>query len=187
MSIRGGHFVIDDSTISANVTGPGPVTNGVESIGRGIDIVVNQDAVIQNKAVLETNVVGNATPDARYGGVHVQADRIEIVGVLDPDLFPFTGISSNILLGSLGGNSGPIDLDANSILGKDIGQIQTITEGVGEAGNISLTADPQYRPEYGHHSITLDGCGGRYGQYSPYQYERKHFHHVLPCDLSGKH
>jgi len=60
--IRGGQFVLDNSTISANVTGPGPVTNGVESIGSVIDIQVSQDAVIQNLDVLETNVTGNATP-----------------------------------------------------------------------------------------------------------------------------
>ena len=53
--IRGGNFVIDNSTISANVTGPGPVIDGKESIGGGIDILVSQDAVIRNGAVLETN------------------------------------------------------------------------------------------------------------------------------------
>ena len=39
---------LDNSTISANVTGPGPIVNGVEAIGGGIDIQVSQDAVIQN-------------------------------------------------------------------------------------------------------------------------------------------
>ena len=48
--IRGGQFLLDNSTISANVTGPGPVINGVESIGGGIDIQVSQNAVIQNGA-----------------------------------------------------------------------------------------------------------------------------------------
>src|SRR5215467_2257786 len=56
VSIRGGQFVLDNSTISANVTGPGPVTNGVEAIGGGIDIQVSQDAVIQNGGLLTTNV-----------------------------------------------------------------------------------------------------------------------------------
>src|SRR5262249_31822886 len=46
--IRGGQFLLDNSTISGNVTGPGPVINGSESIGTGIDIQVSQDAVIQN-------------------------------------------------------------------------------------------------------------------------------------------
>ena len=57
--IRGGQFILDNSTISANIKGPGPITNGVESIGGGIDIVVNQDAVIQNGALIDTSVVRN--------------------------------------------------------------------------------------------------------------------------------
>jgi filamentous hemagglutinin family protein len=138
--IRGGHFVINDSTISANVTGPGPSTNGVESIGGGIDIVVSQDALIQNLAVIETNVADNATPGIQYGGVNITAGHIEIAGVLDPELFPFTGIKSDVLPGSTGGHSGNVELKADSILGKDLGQIETLTEGAGNAGNIKLTA-----------------------------------------------
>ena len=60
--IRGGRFLVDDSTIFANVTSPGPVTDGLESIGGGIDIQVSQDAVIQNGALLDTTVSGNASP-----------------------------------------------------------------------------------------------------------------------------
>src|SRR5262249_52934136 len=142
--IRGGQFVLDNSTISANVTGPGPVINGAESIGGGIDIVVSQDAVIQNGAVLETNILGNATPGVTYGGVHVKADRIEIIGSQDFDNFPFTGITSDIAPRSTGGNSGNIVLEANSIQVQDFGLfnegIESITRGAGNTGNISLTA-----------------------------------------------
>src|SRR5215831_1313943 len=100
VSIRGGQFVLDNSTISANVTGPGPMVNGSESIGGGVDIQVSQDAVIQNGAVIGTDVVGNATPGGTYGGVHVKADRIEIIGSQDFKNFPTTGITSDISLGS---------------------------------------------------------------------------------------
>ena len=41
--IRGGNFVLDNSTISANVTGSGPIINGAETIGGGIDIQVSQE------------------------------------------------------------------------------------------------------------------------------------------------
>ena len=51
--IRGGRFVIDDSTILANVTGP-----SIGAPGTGIDIVVNEDAMIQNAAILENKCVG---------------------------------------------------------------------------------------------------------------------------------
>src|SRR5215472_8575640 len=81
--IRGGRFVIDGSRISANTTGPavGPL---VGQPGAGIDVQVSQDAVIQNGAVLETQVAQNVAPGIGSGGVRVKADRIEIVGVL-PD------------------------------------------------------------------------------------------------------
>jgi filamentous hemagglutinin family protein len=138
VSIRGGQFVLDNSTISANVTGPGPVTNGVEAIGGGIDIVVSQDATIQNAAVLETNILGNATPGVQYGGVHVKADGIEILG--DIDNFAFIGIRSDIAPGSTGGNSGNITLEANSILIKDFATIESATLGAGNTGNIALRA-----------------------------------------------
>jgi len=142
--IRGGRLVVDDSRISANITGP-----GVGDPGKGIDIVVSQDAVIKNGAVLETNVVGNADPNIKYGGVHVKADRIEIVGALPTDLPadpdappPFTGVRSDVAEGSMGGGRGDINLEANSILVKDFGTFSTIVEattgGVGDAGNIVL-------------------------------------------------
>ena len=41
--IRGGNFVLDNSTISANVTGSGPIIDGAETIGGGIDIQVSQE------------------------------------------------------------------------------------------------------------------------------------------------
>jgi filamentous hemagglutinin family protein len=151
--IRGGQFLLDNSTISANVTGPGPVTNGVESIGRVIDIVISQDAVIQNGAVLETNVPGNATTDVQYGGVHVKADQIQIIGSQDFDNFPFTGIRSDVVTGSTGGNSGNITLEANSILVQDLGTFSTIVEattgGAGNSGNIVLN---------GNANLHLDGA-----------------------------
>src|SRR5215472_2128108 len=105
--IRGGQFVLDKSTISANVTGPGLVINGVESIGGGIDIQVSQNAEILTGSLLQTNVVGNATPGVTYGGTHIKADRIEIIGDPGFDFVngPFTEIHSDVALGSTGGNS----------------------------------------------------------------------------------
>ena len=138
--IRGGQFVLDNSTISANITGPGPVTGGVESIGGGIDILVSQNGEILTGSLLQTNVLGNATPGVTYGGVHIKADRIEIIG--DPGFDfnngPFTGIHSDVASGSTGGNSGPIKLEANSILVQDFVTIGTLTQGNGTAGDIIL-------------------------------------------------
>ena len=141
--IRGGRFLVDDSRISANVAGPGPITNGVESIGRGIDIQVSQDAVLQNGALIDTTVVGNATPVVQYGGVHLKADNIELRGIVDFEagIFVPTTIQSNVVPGSTGGRSGNIELEANSILVQDFGNLETNTNGTGDAGNILLKAN----------------------------------------------
>ena len=142
--IRGGQFVLDNSTISANVTDSGPIIAGVESIGHGIDIVVRQDAVIQNGAILQTNVMGNASPSVQYSGVHVKADRIEILGSQDFENFPVTGIFSSVAQDNTGGSSGDIKLEANSILVREFGTFTTFleagTDGAGNSGNILMKA-----------------------------------------------
>ncbi len=154
--IRGGRFVIENSRISANVTGSGPITNGTESVASGIDIGVNQDAVIRNNAVLETNILGTATPSVTYSGVRLQAGRIEIAGSGFPP--SFTGIRSNVgtdVQGhAQGGKSGNIVLEADSILINGMGALETIVHGApaqpdaspsisptSTAGGITVTAD----------------------------------------------
>ncbi len=105
--IRGGHLLIDESRISANVTGP----TIRQFIGPNIDIEVTQDAVIRNKAVLETSV----DPGVAFGssGTHIKADRITIRGVPgsieDFGTVPLTGIISNT---QGAGNAGSIVLRA---------------------------------------------------------------------------
>jgi filamentous hemagglutinin family protein len=166
--IRGGSFILDNSTISANVTGPGTITNGVEAIGSGIDIQVSQNALIQNSGILETNVFGDVTPGKNYNGVQVKADHIEITGTGFP--FPFTGIRSNVGIitqspfgppitqpAANGGNSGNITLEANSILIRGFAAVETQVNGLppsppapgspplppptSKAGDINLTAN----------------------------------------------
>ncbi len=87
--IRGGQFVIDDSRISANVTGPA-TGQFVGTPGQGIDIQVTQDAVIQNAGVLQTNITGDFPSAVSAGDVRITADRILITGVPGPGLnFPY--------------------------------------------------------------------------------------------------
>lgn len=162
--IRGGQFVLDNSTISANVTDSGVVKNGVESIGTGIDIILSQDATIQNVAAIETNVTGNATPGVTYGGVHMKAEHIKILGAPDVSLNTeaFTHIHSNVASESLGGNSGPITLEADSILVKnfsttDIPIIGTNTEGTGNGGDIILKTSGSI--ELNHALLETDSFG----------------------------
>jgi filamentous hemagglutinin family protein len=151
--IRGGNFVLDNSTISANVTASGPSMNGAETVGGGIDLTVNGNAVIQNGGVLETNIVGNVTPDVAYSGVQIKADHIELAGSDLP--FVFTGIRSDVGTDTQpafnGGNSGNINLEANTIAIRGAGTIQANVNGLppppgmlsptSNAGNITLTAN----------------------------------------------
>jgi filamentous hemagglutinin family protein len=151
--IRGGQFVLDNSAIFANVTGPGPVINGVESIGAGIDIAVTQDAVIQNGALLDTSIFGNATPGVQYGGVSVKANHVEVMD---------SGIFSDSI-SNTGGNSGDIRLEANSILVNDTGtfttMLETSTQGAGNAGNIILRANGNLVTNALLESDALSGSG----------------------------
>ncbi|MFO0699772.1 MAG: filamentous hemagglutinin N-terminal domain-containing protein [Nitrospira sp.] len=147
--IRGGQFILDNSRISSNVTSPGSVTNGVDSIGNGIDIALNRDVVIQNNAVIETNVLGDTTPHIQYAGVQIRADHIEIAGtgILSPS--SFTGIRSNVgndaQPSTQGGNSGNITLDANTILIQGLGTLETTVNGASLQPNSASSPSPNSR------------------------------------------
>jgi filamentous hemagglutinin family protein len=136
--IRGGRLVVDDSTISANVTGPASEQTG--HAGTGIDIRMTEKVLIQNLAVLETNVTDQASAGIGSGGVRIRADHIEIAGVPDLETFPFTGIRSDVAPMSEGGKSGDIVLEANSILMKDLSNLITATFSASDGGNIKVRA-----------------------------------------------
>ncbi len=164
--IRGGRLVVDDSTISANVTGPAPEPPG--QTGTGIDIQMTQDVLIQNLAVLESNVTDQASPGIGSGGVRIRADHIEIVGVPEFDfetfLFPFTGIRSNVAPMSAGGSSGDITLDANSIRMKDASNLQTLTLSTGNGGSIKvITAQNLEMENFGRVGTGSDAASGNAG------------------------
>jgi filamentous hemagglutinin family protein len=154
--IRGGSFVVDDSKMSANVTGPAMTPMAYEA-GGGIDVHTSQDVLIQNKAILEANVATNASPGAGSGGVRIEADRIGIVGVTDPQTFPFTGIQSFVDDGSQGRNGGDIRLEGNAIFLEHFAFIDSRTNGVGNAGNTSLRATGNIDIKSGSGVVSLSG------------------------------
>ncbi|MDH5739418.1 MAG: filamentous hemagglutinin N-terminal domain-containing protein [Nitrospira sp.] len=139
--IRGGQFVLDSSRISANINAPGPIVNGGESIGNGINIAISQAAKIQNGATIETNVTGNATHGVLYGGININADHIEVSSDLRPpngNAMP-TFIQSNVEPGSTGGNSGGVSLRANHDIHTELAFIQSRSQhATGNAGSIEL-------------------------------------------------
>ncbi|SLM49098.1 protein of unknown function [Nitrospira japonica] len=140
--IRGGQFVLDNSVILANVTGPGPTINGTESIGHGVDIAMSQNVVIKNAAMIDTSVTGTASAGVTYGGITIMADHVEVGGILDLEtgnIVP-TILQSNVLPESAGGNSGDIRVNANSIIVTNLGFIDAETGGIGNSGSILLTS-----------------------------------------------
>ncbi|TKB94478.1 MAG: filamentous hemagglutinin N-terminal domain-containing protein, partial [Nitrospira sp.] len=149
--VKGGRLLVDDSTISANSTKA--ATSGAGRrldpswLGIGIEVEVAQDAIIDNGSVIETNVEFGAKHGS--GGVRITADHITVSGgpkILaslmgsQPSPPPFAGIRSNIGLETAAAGSGGVSLDATTIQVKDVGQIQTLTEGTGRAGDISIKA-----------------------------------------------
>ncbi len=162
--IRGGSFVVDDSTISANVTGPAPGQSA--QTGTGIDIQMAQDVVIRNLAVLETNVTEQASPGVRSGGVRIRADHIELAGILDFETLPFTGIRSNVAPLSEGGKSGNITLEVDSMLMKDHSHLETGTISTGDGGNIKVTTVKNLETEnFGRIATSSEGAAGNAGPY----------------------
>lgn len=152
--LRGGQFILNDSKVSAHVTHPGAITQGVESVGDGIDIAVSQDVSIQNGATIEINVASGTTPGTTYGGINLTGNRILFSGIpgsaLNFDDLTFTRVKTNTE-GS--GNAGPIALRATdnielnhvveisshsgfNLTGTDF----SATLADGNAGNVDLTS-----------------------------------------------
>ncbi|MBX3305845.1 MAG: filamentous hemagglutinin N-terminal domain-containing protein [Nitrospira sp.] len=140
--IRGGQFVLSNSTISSKITGPGNLTNGAESLGGGINILASQDVIIQDGSAIETKVTGNTTPGTTYGGVHVNANRITILGIpgSSPESPQITSIKSDTE-GS--GNAGNIILHATgNIEITNLVNLASISRlnSTGNSGNVELSS-----------------------------------------------
>ncbi len=134
--IRGGRFVIDDSTILANVTGP-----SIGAPGTGIDIVVNKDAMIQNAAILETNVLGNATPGVTYGGVTVHAEQVQLNrGGLITAATTGSGNAGSVTINTIDSVTidGPVSLAAPPLSTRS--RIIASTSGSGNGGDVTIKA-----------------------------------------------
>lgn len=152
--IRGGQFILDDSTVLANVTNPGPVVQGAESIGGGIDITVSQDATIQNGATIQITVDSSATPGTTYGGVKITGDRILFLGIpgsaLNFNDLRFTKVNTNTVGSGHAGNvrlqaTGNIELmnvvELSSYSGINAGGTgPSATLAQGNAGNVELVS-----------------------------------------------
>ncbi len=137
--IRGGRFLMDDSRIMANTTGPATGQLGGPT-GKGIDIQIAQDLTVQNKAALITNVGPSVVVGS--GGIRISADQITIRGVpaSKENFFnkPFTGIQSDT---QGAGNAGDIILRSTGDI-KIVGvvNLDSFTFASGDSANIELTS-----------------------------------------------
>lgn len=122
--IRGGRLMVTSSEIFASTKGPvgGPF---VGDPGAGIDIQVAEDVVLDNGAIIGTNVFSGVAEDS--GGVRIRADHLEVRNGADIESVAFFGSS---------GNSGNIEVDTNSVLIRDGGFLGANTGGSGDAGEI---------------------------------------------------
>ncbi len=128
--IRGGHLLVDSSYIYASAKSPLP-EGGIP--GKGIDIRVSEDVILDNSlgtgSAIGTNVFQGVTADS--GGVRIVADHLEVKNGSEIQSTAFPDSS---------GNSGDIEIAANSLLLRDFGGINAGAGGSGKGGNILIDA-----------------------------------------------
>ena len=95
--------------------------------GRGGDIFLTTNSLVTNQSTIATQVFGSGTA----GNISIVTDS------LTHSLFSQIG-SAN--LSSTGGQAGNVNLEAKSISAEGGSQIASLTFGIGNAGNISVTA-----------------------------------------------
>ncbi|WP_454063641.1 two-partner secretion domain-containing protein [Candidatus Nitrospira salsa] len=131
--IRGGQLTVDRSSILANTTGPANgFLNGEPVLG--IDIQVTGNVHLDNESAIETNVLPHVSKNVGSGGVRVIANHVEIANE--------SFIESSVKENSTGGDSGDINVAAQSLVIRDFGSVQAGTDGTSSAngGNITLKA-----------------------------------------------
>ncbi len=128
--IRGGRFVMNNSSINASTVGPA-VGSLVGELGAGVDIQVAEDVMLDNRSKIKTNVLSGVLAGIGSGGVHVKANSLEVANSSE--------ISSFVIMKtkSTEDKVGDIDVDANKVLIRDRGLVQTNTMLFVYSGDIS--------------------------------------------------
>jgi len=124
--IRGGKLMVDTSFIYASTKGTCDADPGA-----GIDIEISDDMVVDNSAgtgsAIGTNVFGNVNQGS--GGIRITADHLEIKNGAAIQSVAFKGST---------GKSGDIELNTNTLLVQNSGNIQAGTGGSEKSGNIRI-------------------------------------------------
>ena len=134
--IRGGDLMIADANLSANIT-DASIDDSMTIVGQGIDIDVTNDVLITDGARLETNVTETAPQGVKSGGIRVDASHVEILGDPEAAIDDRTGIRSDVVQSSQGGNSGGIEIMTESARVRGA-VLQTSADGSADGGSIIL-------------------------------------------------
>ncbi|GJL62618.1 MAG: hypothetical protein NPIRA04_12720 [Nitrospirales bacterium] len=150
--IRAGRLMIDKSKIYANTIGAAKDGPAPSQLGKGIDIQVAGELLIDNRSGLETNLESDLPEGtAAGGGVRVMADHLEIRN----DSY----VESSVFSGSTRGKSGNIDLEANSIRiqggDSENGTVRAHTNGSADSGDIIITANRNLEVRDGAQILTF--------------------------------
>jgi filamentous hemagglutinin family protein len=155
--IRGGSFVLDNSTISATVVGPGPVSitvqasqvnaHGAAITVDTIDISGNAPAgdisirtqpaagSVSNEINLTNSVITSSmSGNGNAGNINLDTGHLHLdTTIVKSEAIPFEGFT--------GGNAGTIQAKVGGDLTLTNSGLSTITGGNGNAGNILLEAN----------------------------------------------
>ncbi|WP_447970030.1 two-partner secretion domain-containing protein [Nitrospira sp. M1] len=127
--IRGGNLTLDRTLVVANTTGQSEIGTAI-TIKNGISINATNKVLLDNNSVLKSNVLTDASPGIGSGGITITA--------ADVDIGNGSALDSSVKVESMGGPSGDISIDANSLTLHDSGFFLALTEGTSDSGDILL-------------------------------------------------
>jgi filamentous hemagglutinin family protein len=138
--IRGGTFVADNGSVFASATGP---TDGSlnDVPGAGIDIEVATDVVLDNRAVIGTNVLHGVAQDS--AGVHIDSEHVEIRNNAEIQSVALGAqeLDDGTIPPASSGNAGDIAISSDSVSISNEGQIRSNTGGSGSGGRILIQTE----------------------------------------------
>ncbi len=126
--IRGGQFVMDNSSVYASTKGQ----VGSNLTGVGVDILSTGNVTLDNYSFIGTNIFSGVPDDS--GGIRITADHLRVNNSqIQSNAF---GGTSTIPASS--GSSGDIEINTNTLLIENLGAVFSGTGGTGESGDIYI-------------------------------------------------
>jgi filamentous hemagglutinin family protein len=149
---QGGDIAINARTVRISGSNSRNNNSGIYTIVISSDATGNAGNLTLNTGALLVSDGGQISTSTRgignAGELTVTADRIQVSGS-SPDGIP-SGIFTTVQSAAATGNAGNLTLKTGDLLVTAGGEISTSTQGLGNAGNLSITAD---------RTIQVDGNG----------------------------